>query len=155
MLDIVKRFFSPVDEKAASGQSSNNGHELQTAVCALFVEMARIDESFTAEEMAGVIAILKDKYELSAENAAAMIAAAEAELEQSVDYWQFARLINENYSMEEKVAIIEMLWRIVYLDGNLDKHEDYLMHKLAKLLRLHHKQLIDAKKKVLYGPADE
>jgi uncharacterized tellurite resistance protein B-like protein len=154
MLDRVKRFFSPVDGKAASGQSTGTGHELQMAVCALFVEMARIDESFTAEEMTAVIAILKDKYGLSAANAADMIAAAEAELEQSVDYWQFARLINENYSMDEKVGIIEMLWRIVYLDGNLDKHEDYLMHKLAKLLRLHHKQLIDAKRKVLHGQPD-
>ncbi len=155
MLDIVKRFFSPIDEKAASGRSAGTGHELQMAVCALFVEMARIDESFSAEEMAAVIDILKDKYGLSAENATAMITAAEAELEQSVDYWQFARLINENYSMDEKVAIIEMLWQIVYLDGNLDKHEDYLMHKLAKLLRLHHKQLMDAKKKVLYGPTND
>ena len=155
MLDIVKRFFSPVDEKDAADRSAGTGHELQMAVCALFVEMARIDESFSAEEMAAVIDILKDKYGLSAENAAAMIAAAEAELEHSVDYWQFARLINENYSMDEKVAIIEMLWHIVYLDGNLDKHEDYLMHKLAKLLRLHHKQLMDAKKKVLHGPAND
>ena len=151
MLDIIKRFFSPVDGDTTTGQTTGSGHELQMAVCALFVEMARIDESFTAEEMAAVIDILKTKYGLSAENAAAMIAAAEAELEESVDYWQFARLINENYTMDEKVAIIEMLWRIVYLDGNLDKHEDYLMHKLARLLRLHHKQLIDAKQKVLHG----
>ncbi len=151
MLDIVKRFFSPADEKPSTRGNAGAGHELQMAVCALFVEMARIDESFTAEEMAAVIDILKTKYGLSAENAAAMIAAAEAELEESVDYWQFARLINENYTMDEKVAIIEMLWRIVYLDGNLDKHEDYLMHKLARLLRLHHKQLIDAKQKVLHG----
>jgi uncharacterized tellurite resistance protein B-like protein len=84
-----------------------------------------------------------------------MITAAEAELEQSVDYWQFARLINANYSMDEKVAMIEMLWRIVFIDGRLDKHEDYLMHKLARLLRLHHKQLIDAKMKVLHGPQDD
>ena len=154
MLDIVKRFFSPVDEKTTASRAEGTGHQLQMAVCALFVEMARIDESFTAEEMAAVIDILKAKYGLSAENATAMIAAAEAELEESVDYWQFARLINENYSMDEKVGIIEMLWRIVYLDGNLDKHEDYLMHKLAKLLRLHHRQLIDAKKKVLHGPPD-
>ena len=154
MLDIVKRFFSPVDEKTTASRAEGTGHQLQMAVCALFVEMARIDESFSAEEMAAVIDILKAKYGLSAVNATSMIAAAEAELEKSVDYWQFARLINENYSMDEKVGIIEMLWRIVYLDGNLDKHEDYLMHKLAKLLRLHHKQLIDAKKKVLHGPPD-
>ncbi|MDJ0887045.1 MAG: TerB family tellurite resistance protein [Desulfobacterales bacterium] len=154
MLDVVKRFFSPVDTKTDPGRSGDNAHDLKMAVCALFVEMARIDESFSADEMAAVIAILQDKYGLSPENAAAMIAAAETELEQSVDYWQFARLINANYSMDEKVAIIEMLWRIVYIDGHLDKHEDYLMHKLARLLRLHHQQLIDAKKKVLYGPKD-
>ena len=154
MLDVVKRFFSPVDAKTDPGRSGENAHDLKMAVCALFVEMARIDESFSADEMAAVIAILQDKYGLSPENATAMIAAAEAELERSVDYWQFARLINANYSMDEKVAIIEMLWRIVYIDGHLDKHEDYLMHKLARLLRLHHKQLIDAKKKVLYGPKD-
>ena len=154
MLDIVKRFFSPTDANADDGETGGGGHDLQMAVCALFVEMARIDESFTAEEMAMVIGILEDKYDLSAEDAKALIAAAEAELQQSVDYWQFARLINENYTMDEKVAIIEMLWRIVYLDGSLDKHEDYLMHKLAKLLRLHHQQLIAAKKKVLHDRPD-
>ena len=155
MLDVVKRFFSPVDARTANGRSEENTHDLKMAVCALFVEMARIDETFSKDEMTAVIAILRDKYGLSAENAAAMITAAEAELEQSVDYWQFARLINANYSMEEKVAMIEMLWRIVFIDGRLDKHEDYLMHKLARLLRLRHKQLIDAKMKVLHGPQDD
>ena len=155
MLDVVKRFFSPVDARTANGRSAENTHDLKMAVCALFVEMARIDETFSKDEMTAVIAILQDKYGLSAENAAAMITAAEAELEQSVDYWQFARLINANYSMDEKVAMIEMLWRIVFIDGRLDKHEDYLMHKLARLLRLHHKQLIDAKMKVLHGPQDD
>lgn len=150
MLDIVKRFFSPSTGDTAKGRSGDSGHDLQVAVCALFVEMARIDESFTADEMAAIIKILKDKYGLSDENAKAMIDAAEAQLEESVDYWQFARLINEHYTPGEKAAIIEMLWRVVYLDSSLDKYEDYLMHKLAKLLRLDHKQLIDAKLKVLH-----
>ena len=154
MLDIVKRFLRPAGERSADGRSVNTGRDLQLAVCALFVEMARIDESFTAEEMTMVVDIMEDKYGLSAEDAKALIAAAEAELQASVDYWQFARLINENYTMDEKVAIIEMLWRIVYKDGHLDKHEDYLMHKLAKLLRLHHQQLIAAKKKVLHDRSE-
>ena len=154
MLDIVKRFLRPAGERPADSGSGNAGRDLQLAVCALFVEMARIDESFTAEEMTMVVDILEDKYGLSAEDARALIAAAEAELQSSVDYWQFARLINENYTMDEKVAIIEMLWRIVYKDGHLDKYEDYLMHKLAKLLRLHHQQLIAAKKKVLHDRSE-
>jgi uncharacterized tellurite resistance protein B-like protein len=66
-----------------------------------------------------------------------------------VDLWQFASLINANYSNEEKIEIIETLWRIVYVDGKMDEHEHYLMNKLQNLLRLTHEQLITAKLKVL------
>ena len=49
--------------------------------------------------------------------------------------------------MEEKLQVIELVWEIAYADGLLDKHEDYLVHKLADLLRLTHQQLIEAKLK--------
>ena len=74
---------------------------------------------------------------------------ANRELEESVDLWQFARLINENYTPAEKLAIMEMLWQIVFVDGKMDDHEHYLMGKLSNLLRLSHDQLIEAKLKVL------
>jgi uncharacterized tellurite resistance protein B-like protein len=41
-----------------------------------------------------------------------------------------------------------MAWQIVYVDGKLDKHEDYLMHKFSKLLHISHKHFINAKLKV-------
>jgi hypothetical protein len=44
-----------------------------------------------------------------------------------------------------------MIWEIVYIDGKLDQYEDYLVHKLGKLLRLTHQQLINAKLKILHG----
>ncbi len=50
----------------------------------------------------------------------------------------------------EKIEIIEILWRIVYVDGKMDEHEHYLMNKLSNLLRLSHNQLIEAKLKVLH-----
>ena len=75
--------------------------------------------------------------------------AAKEELEGSIDLWRFTSLINENYTMAEKIEVIEEIWRIAYADGHLDKHEDYLVHKMADLLRLTHKQLIDAKLRAL------
>ena len=56
-------------------------------------------------------------------------------------------------SEQKKTQIIEMVWEIIYIDGKLDQHEDYLVHKLARLLRLSHKQLIEAKLKILHGRA--
>ena len=151
MLDVVKRFFSKVTEDESKTIEDQRRHDTRVAACALFVEMASIDETFTQAEMDTILSILKEKYGLSREHADALIAEADKARDESVDLWQFARRINENYSNEEKIEIIETLWRIVYVDGKMDKYEHYLMHKLATLLRLSHEQLIDAKLKVLHS----
>ncbi|MCP4371474.1 MAG: TerB family tellurite resistance protein, partial [Deltaproteobacteria bacterium] len=98
MLDIVKRFFSKDTEDITKTNGQNTDHDIRVATCALFVELARIDGKFTQEEMETIISILKEKYSLSQEHIDALIAEAEKELKESVDLWQFARLINENYS---------------------------------------------------------
>ena len=148
MLDKIKRFFGSTTSGGPKDQGTSE-HDILVATCALFVEIARIDEKFSDEEMDTIMAILKEKYGLSQEYADALIVEAEKELDESVDLWQFARLINENYTNEEKIEIIETLWRIVYVDGKMDAHEHYLMGKLQNLLRLTHDQLITAKLKIL------
>ena len=149
MIDKLKRFFNKPQPKGTKDAGQASEHDVRVAVCALFVEMARIDKTFTPTEMETILSILKDKYGLSGEHADALIAEADRELEQSVDLWQFARLINENYSTEEKIEIIEILWQMVFVDGKMDEYEHYLMNKLKNLLRLSHDQLIDAKLKVM------
>ncbi len=150
MLDIVKRFFSNAAAEVSKDANQKTEHDLSVATCALFLEMARIDETFTQEEMDTILTILKEKYGLSQEHADALIAEADKELAESVDLWRFARLINENYTIDEKIEIIEILWQMVFVDGKMDRYEHYLMNKLKNLLRLSHDQLIDAKLKVLH-----
>lgn len=150
MIDVVKRFFNKVTPKVSEASSQDTKHDIRVATCALFVEMARIDEKFTQAEMNTILSILKERYGLSPEHADALITEAERALEKSVDLWQFARLINENYSNEEKIEIIETLWRIVYVDGKMDQYEHYLINKLQNLLHLTHDQLITAKLKILH-----
>lgn len=147
MIDLVKKFFG----KADGSSEGNNSHDIRIAACALFLEIAAIDGEFSGDERESIVSILKEKDGLSDDDAAGLIAAAEAEREKAVDLWRFAKLINDNYSIEEKARIVEMMWRIVYVDGKLDKHEDYMVHKLSGLLRVSHKELIDAKLRVLHG----
>ncbi len=149
MLDIVKRFFGKTGTDGAGASRPHSERDVRVATCALFLEMGRIDEKFTPAELDTVIGILKEKYGLSPEHAEALLAKAEKNLKESIDYWHFTNLINENYSTEEKLEIMEMLWRIVFVDGRMDKYENYLMHKLATLLRLSNEQLIEAKLKAL------
>lgn len=148
MLDSIKRFFTGATANAPKDAHQATEHDVRVAACALFLEMAHIDEKFTAAEMETVLAIVKEKYGLSPEHADALVAEADRELSESVDLWQFARLINKNYSTAEKIEIIEILWRMVFVDGKMDRYEHYLMNKLKNLLRLSHDQLIAAKLKV-------
>ena len=149
MINLVKRFFGKSPTVDADTAKNIPSHDIHVAVCALCIEIARIDEQFSPEELETVLSILKTKYQLSTAHAEALIASADEALEESVDLWQFAQLINENFTPDEKIAIIELLWQIVYVDGKMDEHEHYLMNKLSTLLRLSHNQLIDAKLKVL------
>jgi len=150
MKDLLKKFFAKTTNEASAGKSVPTSPDVRIATCALLLEMANIDGEFSELEKERIVEALTNNYQLSAEHAAALMKAADDELEKSIDLWQFAKLINENYSTEEKIKVIETVWQVIYTDGILDKHEDYLVHKLAKLLRLSHKQLIDEKLKVLY-----
>lgn len=150
MIGKLKKFFNKITSDASADTEEITLHDTRIATCALLLEMANIDGEFSDSERNSIIRILKDNYHLSGEHANALIQAAEDELKRSIDLWQFAKLINQNYSKEEKIEIIETVWQVVYTDGRLDKYEDYLVHKLAKLLRLDHEQLIEAKLKVLH-----
>jgi uncharacterized tellurite resistance protein B-like protein len=149
MIDLVKKFFGKSMGNGVPEHLEKRCHNIQVATCAVFLEMARIDSEFSEEEQESLIGILKRRYELSNEDAEELILASDKELEGSIDLWRFTNLINHNYTIEEKLEIIRTVWEIAYADGKLDKHEDYLLHKLAELLHLTHKQLIDAKLKVL------
>jgi uncharacterized tellurite resistance protein B-like protein len=151
MLDILKRLFSlpPGNGNACNG--SDNDQHVLVAVCALFLEMGRIDGTFSQKETGMVVDLLIQKYGLAVEHVDELMAEANRELDDSVDLWRFARVINENFDNARKEKLIERLWRIVYIDGKMDEHEHYLMNKLSNLLRLSHKQLIDAKLRVLHA----
>ena len=151
MIDLVRKFFSKGDTPGAEAGEEKTAHDIRVATCALLLEMANIDGEFSDVEKESIVAILKKDFALTDEHAQALLEASHDELNGSTDLWKFTNLINQNYSREEKRQIMETVWRVAYTDGKLDQHEDYLMHKLANLLRLTHKELIDAKVKVLHG----
>lgn len=151
MLDAIKKFLSRSEENAPSPKKEIGVQDLRVATCALFLEMANIDEEFSPAERKTIFAILKKEFGLPTDVAEELARAAEKELEKSIDLWKFTGLINEHYSDEDKLKIIEMFWQIIYSDGKLSKHEDYLIHKLANLLNIEHRYLMTAKVRVLHG----
>lgn len=145
MIDLVKRILGVQDQGRNASDEKTRHRSALVAACALLLEMAHIDGEFSEDERKRIVSTLKNDYGLGSSEIDSIMKAAEDEVRESIDLWQFTSLINRYYSEEEKVRIIETIWKVIFSDGRLDKHEDYLVHTLGDLLRLDHSQLIDAK----------
>jgi uncharacterized tellurite resistance protein B-like protein len=150
MHDIAKRLFGKFKSGSPTGEEIRaSSKDLRVAACSLLLEMAGADGTFIGSERERILSIIRQEYDLSDEEAVSLVESSQQELKESVDLWQFSNAINQHYSLDEKIRLIENIWEIALIDGKLDQHEDYLVHKLANLLRLSHEQLIEAKLKVL------
>lgn len=138
--------FSP-DESDNTSKTSEE--RLPIATCVVLLEMARSDEEFSDSEREQIVSSLTKRFSLSNEDAHELIEVATASRKDSVDLWSFTSQINQACTMEEKIVITEEVWRVIFADGSLDGHEDFLVHKLRKLFNMTHKMLIDAKVRVL------
>lgn len=143
MFSGLKEFFNNSVVDAPKEDSST-----AVAVCALLLEIAYADDDFADSERKTIIDSVRKQFELSASDAETLLEIAEQERETKTDLFQFTKLIAEEFDRVQKLRIVESLWQVVYSDGNLEAHEDALMHNLANLLGLGHKDLIALKLRV-------
>jgi len=125
------------------------GSEEKTRIAAsvILLEAAHADHECTDDELDHVIETLSSDFDLSRKHVADLLELAHRKRSQAVDLFEFTNHINNEFSHEEKKAVLEAAWRIIYIDGQLEKHEDHFVRKLTHLLRLSHKEMIDAKLK--------
>lgn len=141
MIGIIKKILGD-DPKETTTTSQEETH---IALCVLMIEAAHVDGECSDEEMAHVVDTLTDKFGASKQDITELIEQAYQKRKDSIDLFSFTRYMNQNYSKEEKLGVMESVWRVIHIDGRLEGHEDHFAHKLANLLRLTHKELIDAK----------
>ncbi|HKL26084.1 MAG TPA: TerB family tellurite resistance protein [Desulfuromonadales bacterium] len=125
---------------------------VQVAICALLLEVAHSDGHYQTVEARVVHDLLANRFQLPPADVTELIDYAHRQRDESLDLFQFAREINTHFSREEKLQVMEGLWRVIYADGELDKYEDAFARQMAQLLRLSHKDVIDRKIKVMDEP---
>jgi uncharacterized tellurite resistance protein B-like protein len=144
MLDAIKRLLAgavpppprigaapaPAPAPAADNQ------RIQVAACALLLELAHADGEFGDEERRHIEEVLARHFDLSAEDARDLMAEAADERGKAIDLHEFTSVLTRSYDEGQRMTLAEVLWRVVYADGELSRHEDYLMRKLASLLEL-------------------
>ena len=147
MLDSIKTFFSSSMSPVEESDPEENKKDIRLAACALLLELAYADEEFTEDEREHLESAIRRQYGLEPTQATQLIGLAEEARVGAGDLWQFTSLIAENYSVGQKMVLAEIMWGLVYSDGELADKEQHLMRKISHLLKLEAGYLTLARKR--------
>jgi uncharacterized tellurite resistance protein B-like protein len=148
MINTIKTFFEKHINAVPDNPESISEHALQIATAALLVEMMRADTHISEDERRTVTDAIRSKFKLTKEETEDVLQLAEDKIWESTGYFEFTSLMNKGFSYKQKVRVIEHLWEVAFADTILDKHEEYMVRKIADLIYVSHKDFIDAKLRV-------
>lgn len=126
-------------------------HALQVATAVLLVEVTRADFIVDASEKLKLRELLEQQFNLSEMELEALLEKAEDDADRMVSIQHVTRLLNEHYDHAMKLRIVEMMWQLVYADGEKDHYEEHLIRQVAELLYLSHGEFIQARHKAEAG----
>jgi uncharacterized tellurite resistance protein B-like protein len=138
-MDSFRKFFNQKmrpDGAPANGAAQGKPDPLHVAACALLLELAHADEVFTEDERNHVHAIMMRHFSLDFDTAQELMRLAEEERRKSVDVFQFANLVRSSYDVGQKTLLAEIMWGLILTDGEVARHESYMLRKIANLLDL-------------------
>lgn len=141
MIDRLKQFFTA----EIANKDGGNEHQQQLAAASLMVEIMVIDRQLESTERNVIQQLLQKQFELNDGEIERLIELAQQEVEEATSLFQFTRLINDHFKAEEKVGLVENLWRVAYADDHLDKHEEAMIRRISQLLYVSHSDFIRAK----------
>ena len=137
---MIFKFLNKNKEKPDSNAESIN-------IACLLIHAAKIDENYTSEEKEIIKKTVKKLYP-DLDDLDEVITQAERKENDSNHIQEFTRDV-KSLSTENKIIIVETLWRIILSDGKSDIYENNLMRRLAGLLYLDDKVVGETKVKVL------
>jgi len=148
MLERLRQLFGPRPQEAPAARR-HSFEERQLAAAALLVEAASMDSHFGPAERATIGQLLQSRFGLSGAEAADLLAEAEQAASESVQWQGFTRAVNDGFAPEERIQVIEMLWEVVYADGQLHDYEASLLRRITGLLYVSDRESGEARKRVL------
>jgi uncharacterized tellurite resistance protein B-like protein len=149
MLNTVRHFFERHIHASGQAEKGDLNHRLQVATAALLYEVMRMGNEFKDSERHAVTAAIEARFDLTAEETAALIRRAEARARDATDYYEFTALINEHFTAEQKEQVVEYLWQVACADREIDRFERTLVNKIADLLYVPRATQVAARERAL------
>lgn len=114
----------------------------------LMARVAYVDQDVKEDEFDAIADILEEKWGLSKVEAALVAEVAVSQVDKSTDMYTIARDFFESTEYEERVRFLDVLFAVALGDGFVSYEEMEEIRLISKMLKLTHRQFIDAKLKV-------
>jgi len=145
MLDGLLRILLGLDGADRAGERNDPVF----ALAVLLIEVARSDDKVEVREQSLIESALARRFGLQPGEVTRLITAAEEGAIRAADLFHFTQVVVENFTEEERVGVIEMLWEVAYSDNLLTGDEDALIRRVAGLIYVSDRDRAEARQRVM------
>ena len=118
------------------------------SACCLLLTIAKADEILEDEEIKNIKEIIIDFFNIEADKIDYIVSESINILENSTDIFEFGRDLNNSLSYQDKIDFICCTFEVAFSDGQLHYLEEHAIKKIATILNVNHKDIINSKKEI-------
>jgi uncharacterized tellurite resistance protein B-like protein len=145
MIDAIKKLLQKDRSPDKPASFDDRRQLIRMAAAVLFVEVMHADHKTDKREQMVVKQALQESFALSSHDAEELLQLAEERVKDVTSLHEFTSLLHGRLTSEEKVMLLEQIWRIALADNDVDKYEEHLVRRIAELLYIKHNDYIRAK----------
>jgi uncharacterized tellurite resistance protein B-like protein len=153
MLAALKQFLNEFTE-GDKHPARFDDNDYRLAAAALLVHTATIDGGISEAERERLLALIMQRFALDAAAADELVREATEAEREAVDLYRFTSLLNRSLDEDGRCRFVEMMWQVVYADGQVSEFEDNLIWRAADLLGVSRKVRIGLRRQVASAQAD-
>src|ERR1700704_5672513 len=148
MLDGLRQFIADVVSPTAHDARAFDDTGYRLAATALLVHVISLDGEPSEIEKRKLHSLIESRFGLAPGAADQLIASATLVEGEAVDLYHFTSVIMRSVNEEGRLRIVEMMWELVYADGQVSEFEDNVVWRAADLLAVSSRDRIDLKHRV-------
>jgi uncharacterized tellurite resistance protein B-like protein len=148
MLDGLRQFIADVVSPHAHEDRNFDDNGYRLAATALLIHVISLDGEPTATEKHKLHSLIESHFGLDRGTADRLIASATLVEGEAVDLYHFTSVIMRQVDETGRLRIVEMMWELVYADGQVTEFEDNVVWRAADLLAISARDRIDLKHRV-------
>ncbi len=145
MIQKLKKIFA----SAPVSEPENAFEPTELACACLLTHAALQDGTLEPQEQEAMARLLGQRFKLDNVKAEALLETARGHVAQSVEMYGITRDIKDALAHDERLGLMEMLWQVVYADGELHDYEANLMRRIAGLIYISDRESGEARKRAL------